>query len=407
MKIVQLSTENVKRLKVVEITPDGNTVIIGGDNAQGKSSVLDSILMALAGKKAQGLNPVRNGEEKAKIVVDLGEYIVTRTITKEGGGAIKVKTKDGASYGSPQKMLDELTSKLTFDPLVFTTEKPGKQVELLKHLVGLDFSDKDAERANLFEDRRNVKRDAQAYENQYEAFGDLSDVPDELEIIDDIIGEGEAIRKHNDEGTARIAAMDKHKTEIESILTKIATLKDSLTLKEIALDGLEKQHEGWKPKDQGDIRQRIAEAQAINLKVAAKKNRAGVEDNMLNAKAEADHLTEKIEAIDKYKQTAMAEADFPVPGLAFDDNGVTFNGIPFAQCSSAESLRVSVAMGIALNPKLKVLLIRDGSLLDDNSLAMIAEAAKEADAQVWIERVSKGDECSVIIEDGEVAQESN
>ena len=99
----------------------------------------------------------------------------------------------------------------------------------------------------------------------------------------------------------------------------------------------------------------------------------------------------------------MAEADFPIPGLAFDADGVTFNGIPFAQCSSAERLRVSVAMGIALNPKLKVLLIRDGSLLDDNNLAMIAEAAKEADAQVWIERVSKGEECSVIIEDGEVA----
>ena len=47
MKIVKLTAENFKRLEAVEITPDGNTVLISGRNGQGKSSVLDSILAAL------------------------------------------------------------------------------------------------------------------------------------------------------------------------------------------------------------------------------------------------------------------------------------------------------------------------------------------------------------------------
>jgi hypothetical protein len=90
--------------------------------------------------------------------------------------------------------------------------------------------------------------------------------------------------------------------------------------------------------------------------------------------------------------------------FGFGEDGITFNGLPFEQASSAEQLRVAVAMGLALNPTLRVLLIRDGSLLDAENLGMVAEMAAEADAQVWIERVGEGDECAVVIEDGHVAE---
>jgi len=98
----------------------------------------------------------------------------------------------------------------------------------------------------------------------------------------------------------------------------------------------------------------------------------------------------------------LAAAKFPVEGLSFDEAGVLFNGIPFPQASAAEKLRVSVAMGIAMNPEFKVMLIRDGSLLDETNLATVAKMAAKSGAQVWIERVGKGKECQVIIEDGYV-----
>lgn len=89
-------------------------------------------------------------------------------------------------------------------------------------------------------------------------------------------------------------------------------------------------------------------------------------------------------------------------GLTFDENGVLLNKIPFDQASSAEQLKVSLAMGIAMNPKLRVLLIRDGSLLDEDNLKMIAELAAKNDCQIWLERVGSGDEVSIIIEDGSI-----
>src|SRR5690606_9517554 len=111
---------------------------------------------------------------------------------------------------------------------------------------------------------------------------------------------------------------------------------------------------------------------------------------------DAESLTSKIQAIDQQKADMLAKAPFPVCGLGFDENGVTLNGLPFDQASSAERLRVSVAMGIALNPKLRVMLIRDGSLLDSDSLALVAQMAEEHDTQVWVERVSEGEDVSVI-----------
>ncbi|MGH9252599.1 MAG: AAA family ATPase, partial [Acidimicrobiales bacterium] len=124
MKIVKLTAENIKRLRAVEITPDGNTVIITGRNGQGKTSVLDSIWYALGGgPAAKGtIRPVRDGQNRAEVTVDLGDLVVTRSWTSAGGTALRVENTDGARYKSPQQMLDGLVGKLSFDPLTFAQQ---------------------------------------------------------------------------------------------------------------------------------------------------------------------------------------------------------------------------------------------------------------------------------------------
>src|SRR5690606_34719409 len=116
-------------------------------------------------------------------------------------------------------------------------------------------------------------------------------------------------------------------------------------------------------------------------------------------------LTEKIAGLDKAKATALASATFPVEGLGVDESGVTFRGVPFAQASSAEQIKVAAAMAMAANPKLRVIRIMDGSLLDDANLTAIAELAKEKDFQVWVERVGDPGPMGVLIEDGMVKGE--
>src|SRR3990167_90897 len=140
MKIIRLSAENFKRLRAVEITPDGSVVVIRGRNAQGKTSVMDAIAAALGGKDLCREKPIRDGEERAEITVDLGEYTITRVFTAKDS-YLTVKNADGAKIANPQARLDGLIGKISFDPLEFTRTKPGDQVKLLAEITGVDFTD--------------------------------------------------------------------------------------------------------------------------------------------------------------------------------------------------------------------------------------------------------------------------
>jgi len=150
---------------------------------------------------------------------------------------------------------------------------------------------------------------------------------------------------------------------------------------EAELDSLEETNRAVRAN--ADIAQRVARREAL--------------------RAEYDALTARIDGLDKTKADALAQAQFPVDGLGFDEHGVTYQGVPFSQASSAEQIRVSLAMAMSLNPRLRVIRILDGSLLDADNLALISEMAAAQDYQVWIERVADGSGVGVVIEDGAVS----
>jgi len=141
LRIVSLSAENVKRLRAVSIKPDGSIIEITGKNGAGKTSVLDSITMALGGKSAQPSKPIRKGCTRAEVVVDLGEIIVKRTWTSDDKSYLSVESSDGSKFPSPQAILDKLVGELTFDPLAFSRMQARDQVATLKKVAGLDFTD--------------------------------------------------------------------------------------------------------------------------------------------------------------------------------------------------------------------------------------------------------------------------
>lgn len=153
MKILELQAENIKRLKVVRIVPKGNTVILGGDNEQGKSSVMDCIEMALGGAGRVPSVPIRQGATAGKIRLDLGDLKVERVFSVSKGTSLIVTGADGKRIATPQAVLDKLYSTIAFDPLEFANQKPAEQVATLRRIVGLDFSALDAERARIYQER--------------------------------------------------------------------------------------------------------------------------------------------------------------------------------------------------------------------------------------------------------------
>ncbi len=407
LTIVALDVQNVQRIRAVHIVPKGSTVILGGRNAQGKTSILDAIEMALGGGRALSERPVRDGARQAQIIVDLGELVVERTITKTGTELV-VRDRDGVKQRSPQAILNDLCSKIAFDPLAFAREEPEKQNELLRRLVGIDFTDSNRQREALYNSRTKVSRDAKSLRAQSEGMLVPADTPEKPVDVTRLLAqlrEAHASQLAAREHTQGIMAAERQVTETEAA---VEAAKKALKAAELraASARLQRAELGNIPAptvvDAGAIERQVQNAQAINRNVDKRLRRDELELEANHLEAQAGELSHGIEQIDSDQQQQLASVRYPVDGLSLGDSGPLFKGVPLAQASAAERLRVSVGIGLALNPRLRVLLVRDASLLDDESLALVADMAAAAGAQVWLERVGTGDPTAVIISDGQV-----
>lgn len=393
MKIIELRAENVKRLKAIEIHPAEHVQVIGGRNAQGKSSVLDSIWLALGGgTAAKGTpSPIRDGEKKASVTLDLGDLTVVRSWTAKGT-TLKVSAADGAAYASPQGMLDALVGRLSFDPLGFVRLPARDQLAALLDLVdlGVDLDDLARKRQDAYDRRAEIGRQGKS----------IGDVPATLDAPGEEVSASDLIGKIRDAQSLAVS----QRAEVNAMriaVDKVAVLKDDLANWEMTLTGHTVRVAGHVPIP--DIESMEASLRTVEETNRAVRHNAQVADLAARKATLVAHYraySDAIAAIDTTKADALAKATFPVDGLGFDDHGVTYNGIPFSQASSAEQIRVSLAMAMAINPQLRVIRILDGSLLDADSLALIEGMARDNDYQVWIERVGDADEGAVIIEDG-------
>lgn len=416
MKILSLDIQNVLRLTAVnlELDPKNNLVIIGGNNAQGKSSVLNSIMAAFGGKKEHMPEMLHKGARKGKVTVTTDDYTITQTFTKEGGGTLTVTAADGKPVTSPQSLLSGFLNSMTFDPLAFMTSKPQEQAAILRQLAGLDFTPFDRDYTATFDERTQINREAKRLDAQLagmparhadapEAEVSIAALSEQLRLEHDkTTAHDRAVQAFSDASRAAYAArelVDDLRARLAVAETEAKAAGEAQAKAKAALDNTQ-------PGNTEPIQAQILSAEDTNRKVRQNAERARIAADLKATTKQADALTAKLEGIRDAKDQAIREAKFPVPGIGFDDDGVTLNGLPVCQASGAEGLRLSVAVGASLNPKLRTMLVRDGSLLDDDNLALLAKLAEEYDFQIFMERVGKRDAMAIIIEDGMVLSES-
>jgi len=404
------------KLKAVDITPDpdGALVRITGRNAQGKSAVLTCIRALFGGKAADPVDVVRHGEDEARIIGETEDFIVKVKWKSGGGRTMTVESKDGAVFKSPQSMLDKIKGDLTFDPLAFSRMDPKKQKDLLLRLLGLDEAlDKmDTERDLLMVKRRDLGRDRDNVVGSLKLLPEPPlGTPEEEVNVSELMGKVAEARKHKETVLSMIQIKNSHheaisrsKESIESWERAIRDARQDIALRERAIADLEAELsiEALAGNVLETLEAEIASADTVNRNVRLLKQvtEGKKRANMLDR--EYEHYTEAIKALDKDKERLIRETPFPVEGLTFGPDGVLYNGVPLLQCSSAEQLLVSLAVGMQMNPLLKVLLIQDGSLLDSASLEVVRTMAEKNGYQVWVESVDESGKVGIVIEDGEV-----
>lgn len=412
MKIIQLTAENIKKLVLVEIHPTSNVVQLTGKNGQGKTSVLDAIWWALTGQRNIQVNPIRDGQENAIIKLDLGELVVARTFTRQEGGGyttkLKVENHAGATYKEPQKMLDGLLDSISFDPLAFSRMSPKERFEALKKFVpGVDFDAIEVQNKLNYEERQNLNRKSKELRAQAAGILFPDGLPEAKVDEDALVNELSSAASHNADIDTRYANREALKKEIEKDKEELALLQskcDSLGIKISAdLTRINSAPPLPDKKFVDEIKDKINKAKHTNAMIDQKNNKIKIEAEALGIEAKSELLTKSMETREADKKKKIEEAKLPVPGVTFGAGIVLLNGQPFEQASDAEQLRAGMAMAMANAPELKVIRVRDGSLLDSDSMKIVEEMAVQHDFQVWIERVGSGD-VGFELEEGKIKQ---
>lgn len=395
MKILEFRAENLKRLTVVEITPEGNIVQISGKNGSGKSSVLDAIWFALAGADAIQAEPIRAGTNKARIRLDLGEIVVERTFT-EKGTYLKVTNADGATFQAPQKMLDGLVGALSFDPLAFASMKPTEQIAQVQALTGLDGDAVKMANRSDYDARAEFNRDAKMARGKADGIEVRDDLPTDSVNVSELVEKLTAVDRGNAEIKAAAEARDsllerinKGKALIASLEAEAEALYDTAAREPVPTD---------------DLNRKLEQSTEINRNIDARKAWQELTESAEKDEAAADELTKRMAKRTADFKADVAKATLPIDGLSLDlERGILFNDVPFEQAANADQIRVSTALAMAMNPKVRVLRIMQGSLLDEDSLALIAAMADKEDYQIWIETVDSTGDIGIMMEDGHVA----
>lgn len=402
IKINKLEIENVKRIKAVVIEPTKNGLtIVGGKNNQGKTSVLDSIAYALGGEKYRPSELQRNGSVIPPVIhmVMSNGLIVER---KGKNSALKVTDPDGNKAG--QQLLNEFVEQLAIDLPKFMEASGKEKAQTLLKIIGVGdrLSELEKEELELYNERQAIGRIADqkakfAKEQPY-----YPDVPADLVSPSELIKKQQDILARNGENQRKRESKERYNRELA--MAQIAFDEAKKRLKEAEENAVmaRKAAEDLQDEATNELEASIANIEEINRKVRANLDKEKAMEDANEYRRQYDALTTKINEARKGKTELLKAADLPLPELSVQDGELVYKGHKWDNMSGSDQLKVSTAIVRKLNPKCGFVLLDKLEQMDLDTLQQFGEWLEEEGLQAIATRVSTGDECSIIIEDGYV-----
>lgn len=412
VKINALELENVKRIKAVKIDPTQNGLtIIGGDNNQGKTSVLDSIAWALGGDRNKPSNAVREGSTIPPLLkVTLSNGIIVER--KGKNSSLKVTDPSGKKAG--QTLLDSFIEQLALNLPAFMNKSNKEKANVLLNIIGVGdqlavFNHKENE---LYQERLTVGRiaDQKAKFAKEQLF--YEGVPADIISPQELINQQQAILAKNGENQRKREKVTQYEYQVKTLTDEVARLEQMLQQKNEELnkathdlsmaktDALDLQDQST-----DELEKNLAEIEEVNRKVRANLDKEKAEEEAKGYKAQYDNLTLQIDEVRKQKYDLLNNADLPLSELSIEDNELTYKGKKWDSMSGSDQLRVSTAIVRKLNPDCGFVLLDKLEQMDLKTLTEFNAWLEQEGLQAIATRVSTGDECSVIIEDGYVKED--
>lgn len=402
VKINELLIENVKRVKAVQFEPsaDGLT-IIGGRNGQGKTSVLDAIAWALGGNNYKPSVPERDG---ALVPPNLHIELSNGLIVERKGKNSTLKVTDPNGNKSGQQLLNEFVSTLALDlPKFINGSDKDKADSLLKILgIGDVLAQLDVKENQLYAQRTEVGRIADRKKKAADEMPMYPNVPKEPVSATELIKQQQEILARNGENERKRQDAARYEQMLAEAQIAFDEAKAALQKAEQDCLTARKSAEDLHDESTAELEKNLAEIEALNIKIRANSTKEAAEVEANNLQQEYDGLTEQIESVREERNKLLDSAELPLPGLSVKDGKLIYNNMPWDGMSGSDQLKVATAIVRKLNPQCGFVLMDKLEQMDLETLQEFGAWLKQEGLQVIATRVSTGDECSIIIEDGMV-----
>lgn len=407
VKINSLEIENTKRIKALALEPAENGLtVIGGKNGQGKTSVLDSIAWALGGDRYKPSSPKREGSViPPRLCVTLSNGLVV----ERSGDSSRLKVTDTNGNRGGQQILNAFIEQLALDLPKFMQAGNKEKADTLLKIIGVGdkLYELENEEAQLYNQRHALGQIADQKLKYAKEMPFYPDAPKEPVSVTELIIKQQEILARNGENRKKREQRDYLKREYENamrLLEEAGRRAEKLKREyEISL----KSTEELVDESTAEIEASIAGIEKINIKVRANLDREKAEADAEEMKRDYEELTDKIESVRQAKKDLLDGAELPLEGLSVENGELTYNGFKWDAMSSSEQLKVATAIVRKLNPDCGFVLVDKLEQMDAETMREFGIWLEKEDLQVIATRVSTGDECSVIIEDGMISRNVN
>lgn len=413
VKINKLEIENVKRVKAVTIEPTSNGLtILGGNNNQGKTSVLDAIAWALGGNKYKPSKPARDGSMNPPTLrVELSNGL----IVERKGKNSDLKVTDPSGQKAGQQLLDSFVEELALNLPKFIESSAKDKANTLLQIIGVGEKlwELDRKEEQLYNERRTIGQIADQKKKYAAEQPQYPEAPNELVSIADLIHEQQEILARNGENAKKRQNRENIVNSLHLSEARLKQLKEQLAQEEATHESLmsdyiaaNKSIEDLVDESTDEIESSIANIEEINRKVRANLDKEKAEEDAKQYSSQYDNLSKQIQDVRDERTSLLDSADLPLPGLSVEDGELVFEGQKWDNMSGSQQLRVATAIVRKLKPECGFVLLDKLEQMDIPTLNEFGKWLESEGLQAIATRVSSGEECQIIIEDGYVVSDT-
>lgn len=397
VKISEFQLENVKRIKAVQCEPTQNGItVIGGKNNQGKTSVLDSIAWALGGDRFRPSQAQREGSVVPPYIkITLSNGIIVERQGKNS--SLKVIDPSGNKGG--QQLLNEFIESFALNLPKFMEANAKEKADILLRIIGVGdrLFELEKEENEIYNSRHAIGQIATQKQKYADEMVHYDGVPDELLSASDLISEQQDILLQNAENKKKrehLAELRERKLRLQQALEEC---ESELKIAETSETELE-------DRSTAELEENIRKIDEINVKIRSNLDKEKATEDAHQYQEQYNELSVKLENIRNEKKKLLESADLPLPGLSVEDGEITLNGMKWDNMSGSDQLKAATAIIRKLNPECGFVLVDKLEQMDLDTLNDFGKWLEQEQLQVIATRVSTGDECSIIIEDGYSSQ---